>query len=160
MGGTELVYNLFSECHLGRNSPLCVSNPGSWDAIQPIITAIVTAMLVKGSLTVIHFGIKVPAGIFIPTLGVGACAGRVMGIFVQYMQVRSPDARLFASCHGDLNCACVLVNRTLGGELIRRIVDRYHSWLVCHDRCSSSVVWCYGTCCSSSRVLHKRSLFL
>jgi chloride channel 3/4/5 len=61
-------------------------------------------MVVKAGLTIITFGIKLPAGIFIPTLGVGACAGRVVGILMQYLQVRNPDARLFRGCNGDLDC--------------------------------------------------------
>ncbi|RXW25621.1 hypothetical protein EST38_g268 [Candolleomyces aberdarensis] len=104
MGGTELVYNLFSECHLGSHSSLCVSNPGSWESVTPVLNAVLTAMIVKGCLTIVTFGIKLPAGIFIPTLGVGACAGRILGILMRWLQYRHPDARLFASCNGDLNC--------------------------------------------------------
>lgn len=107
MGGTELVYNLFAECRTGSGNDhngLCVVNPGSFKAIWPVIHAILTALVVKSALTVVTFGIKVPAGIFIPTLGVGACAGRVLGIFMQYMQLRHPDARLFRACSGDLDC--------------------------------------------------------
>lgn len=104
MGGTELVYNLFSECRLGSKSSLCVSNPGSWEHAGPVVNAILTAMVVKGALTVVTFGIKVPAGIFIPTLGVGACAGRILGILMQWLQARNPNAGLFAACGGDLDC--------------------------------------------------------
>jgi H+/Cl- antiporter ClcA len=68
MGGTELVYDLFAECQPGGDSHggLCV---GKFASITPVISAIATAMLIRGSLTVITFGTKVPAGIFIPTLG-------------------------------------------------------------------------------------------
>ncbi|KAJ7579113.1 chloride channel [Mycena floridula] len=107
MGGTELVYNLFAECRTGSSNHhlgLCIVDPGSLDHIWPICRAILIAMVVKGALTVVTFGIKVPAGIFIPTLGVGACAGRVCGIIMQYLQVRNPDARLFRACGGDLDC--------------------------------------------------------
>jgi chloride channel 3/4/5 len=61
-------------------------------------------MCVKGALTVVTFGIKVPAGIFIPSLGVGACAGRVLGIFMQWLQLNYPNHRMFKSCQGDLDC--------------------------------------------------------
>jgi len=61
-------------------------------------------MFVKAGLTLITFGIKVPAGIFIPSLGVGACAGRVMGIFMQWLQWQSPDSRMFRACGGDMDC--------------------------------------------------------
>ncbi|EPQ57244.1 clc channel [Gloeophyllum trabeum ATCC 11539] len=105
MGGTELVYNLFAECRSGSvnsHEGLCVLDPPkqAWPAIK----AIAVALLVKGALTIVTFGIKVPAGIFIPTLGVGACAGRILGILVQWMQFKYPQSSLFASCHGDLDC--------------------------------------------------------
>ncbi|KZT28972.1 hypothetical protein NEOLEDRAFT_1154061 [Neolentinus lepideus HHB14362 ss-1] len=105
MGGTELVYDLFVECHSGNanaHGGLCVLDPPkqAW----PVIKAIATAFVVKGALTIVTFGIKVPAGIFIPTLGVGACAGRIMGILVQWLQFKYPQSRVFAVCHGDLDC--------------------------------------------------------
>ncbi|KAH9944710.1 chloride channel [Amylocystis lapponica] len=105
MGSTELVYNLFAECRSGSpntHSGLCVLNPP--EQAMPVIRAIFVAMLVKGALTIVTFGIKLPAGIFIPSLGVGACAGRILGILVQWMQYSHPDSAVFAVCKGDLNC--------------------------------------------------------
>ncbi|CAK5281533.1 unnamed protein product [Mycena citricolor] len=107
MGGTELVYNLFAECRTGSgntHSGLCVVDPGSIAHVWPVARAILIALVVKGGLTIITFGIKVPAGIFIPTLGVGACAGRIMGLLVQYLQVRNPDSTVFRACGGDIDC--------------------------------------------------------
>ncbi|KAH6910369.1 voltage-gated chloride channel [Coprinopsis sp. MPI-PUGE-AT-0042] len=104
MGGTELVYNLFAECRPGSHRELCISTPGVWEHTWPVISEILTAMIVKAALTVVTFGIKVPAGIFIPTLGVGACAGRIMGILMKYLRARHPEAPIFASCGGDLDC--------------------------------------------------------
>ena len=73
MGGTELVYNLFSECGPDNDSHegLCPRDPISYAG--PLAQSIGVALLVKGALTIVTFGIKLPAGIFIPTLGVGAC---------------------------------------------------------------------------------------
>ena len=70
MGGTELVYNLFAECQPGSpntHSGLCVIDPSS--QALPVIRSIFVALVVKSVLTLITFGIKLPAGIFIPTLG-------------------------------------------------------------------------------------------
>jgi chloride channel 3/4/5 len=128
MGGTELVYNLFSECRTGsRNthSGLCVIDPGSYEHVRPVVRAILIAMLVKGTLTVVTFGIKVPAGIFIPTLGVGACAGRVLGIAMQWLQLNYPNLGVFEVCKGDLDCivpglyAMVGAAATLSGVTVR-----------------------------------------
>lgn len=105
MGGTELVYNLFAECRTGTGtaqSGLCILDPPT--QAWPAIRAIAVALLVKGALTIVTFGIKLPAGIFIPTLGVGACAGRILGITVQWLMWKHPDSLLFRKCGGDLDC--------------------------------------------------------
>lgn len=70
MGGTELVYNLFAECRQGSantHEGLCVLHPP--EQALPVIKAIATALAVKGGLTIVTFGVKLPAGIFIPSLG-------------------------------------------------------------------------------------------
>jgi chloride channel 3/4/5 len=105
MGGTELVYELFAECRTGNtHSGLCVLDPGNHTQVWPLVRAIFVAMVVKGALTVVTFGIRVPAGIFIPTLGVGACAGRLLGIWTQWLQWKYPNSRMFSGCGGDLDC--------------------------------------------------------
>lgn len=56
---------------------------------------------------------------------VGACAGRILGILVQWMQYEHPDSRIFKSCNGDLNCvipglyAMVGAAATLSGVTVR-----------------------------------------
>lgn len=99
LGGTELVYNLFAECHEGdSHEGLCANQTSE---ILPLITAIGIAMMVKGALTIVTFGIKVPAGIFIPTLGVGACFGRIVGLAVQYLHWERPSLGMFEACNDD-----------------------------------------------------------
>ncbi|KAF9227313.1 hypothetical protein BS17DRAFT_800360 [Gyrodon lividus] len=107
MGGTELVYSLFSECQTDgadSHSGLCVLDPGDLEHVWPVVQEILVAMVAKGALTIVTFGIKLPAGIFIPTLGVGACAGRVVGIAVQHLQWKYPENAVFSVCKGDMNC--------------------------------------------------------
>ncbi|KAL7415855.1 chloride channel [Mrakia frigida] len=100
MSGTELVLSLLSECTPESASHLCVSRP---EEIGGVVSSILLAMLVKGGLTVITFGIKLPAGVFIPTLAVGACCGRVLGLGIQYLESQYPSASIFETCtkHGD-----------------------------------------------------------
>lgn len=107
MGGTELVANLFAECRTDGSGPsdgldLCARDPAF--LAGPVARSIGVALLVKGALTVVTFGIKLPAGIFIPTLGVGACAGRILGIFVQYWHWKHPTFKMFEACRGDMDC--------------------------------------------------------
>lgn len=104
MGGTELVYNLFSECGPDNDwhEGLCPRDPVGLAGMMA--KSIGVALLVKGALTIVTFGIKLPAGIFIPTLGVGACFGRILGIGIQYLQLTRPDLGMFKACDGDKNC--------------------------------------------------------
>jgi chloride channel 3/4/5 len=105
MGGTEFVYNLFAMCLPGSpntHEGLCVLDPGKQTFY--VIRMIAVAMVLKAALTVVTFGIKLPAGIFIPTLGVGACAGRIVGLAVQYAQWRWPAAPIFSSCKPNAQC--------------------------------------------------------
>ncbi|GAA5978499.1 hypothetical protein JCM11641_007964 [Rhodosporidiobolus odoratus] len=96
MGGTELISSLFSECHKHESlSGLCVATPA---AAWPLISSISLVLLVKALLTVCTFGIKLPAGIFIPTLCVGACAGRIAGLLVEIAHARWPTAAVFDVC--------------------------------------------------------------
>ncbi|KAJ1023093.1 hypothetical protein NDA16_003246 [Ustilago loliicola] len=105
MGGVELIADLFSECHEHESlEGLCVSQPSQ---IRPLILAILCAMTIKGLLTIITFGIKLPAGIFIPTLAVGACFGRIVGLLVQYVQWTHPDLGFFSWCPAS-DSACIV----------------------------------------------------
>jgi len=51
--------------------------------------------------TIVTFGMKIPAGIFIPTMVAGALFGRVVGLSMQYLVFHSPDSFAFAGCGGD-----------------------------------------------------------
>ena len=104
MGGTELIYSLFRDCRIHKNSDLCVNPESSASEVLAVVLSILLAMMVKAILTVITFGIRLPAGIFIPTLGVGACAGRLIGIGIKWFQMRYPDIALFSPCKGDTGC--------------------------------------------------------
>lgn len=133
MGGTELVYNLFSECvsDNDRHEGLCPRDPiihaGS------LVRSIGIALIVKGALTIVTFGIKLPAGIFIPTLGVGACFGRILGIVVQYLQYKHPESPMFAACNGDRDCvipglyAMVGAAATLSGVTVCQLIASTHA---------------------------------
>ncbi|KAG6903056.1 hypothetical protein C0995_007489 [Termitomyces sp. Mi166 len=107
MSGTELVYSLFAECQEGYSSQhagLCTVNPRTFWGIWSVIREVLVAMIIKACLTIVTFGIKVPAGIFIPSLGVGACAGRVLGLVIQWLQYQELGAKIFPNCAKDRDC--------------------------------------------------------
>ncbi|EIW67300.1 hypothetical protein TREMEDRAFT_34025 [Tremella mesenterica DSM 1558] len=97
MGGTELVASLFAECKNNSSNPLCAQHPHE---IASVISTIGFALLIKGALTIITFGIKLPAGIFIPSLVVGACFGRIIGLTLEWLEFAFPDLPIFGVCTG------------------------------------------------------------
>ena len=68
---------------------------------------LVVAALIRFSLTIVTFGIKVPAGLFIPSLFTGACVGRVVGMWVSYLQATQKSSYLFSECEGVPQNLCV-----------------------------------------------------
>lgn len=104
LGGTELVAKLFAECSIDSTSSLCVDSSFS---VGPIISVIGTALLIKASLTIITFGVVLPAGIFIPSLVIGACFGRIVGILLELFEHHHPNVPIFDTCRADTS-PCVV----------------------------------------------------
>ncbi|KAF8308326.1 hypothetical protein DL93DRAFT_2171178 [Clavulina sp. PMI_390] len=97
---SDLVANLFKDCDPSvQYFGLCNSNT-PWSTA---FTLIVTAML-KLALTAWTFGVKVPAGVFLPSLAVGASIGRALGILLQGLHRSHPTGYLFTSCPADGDC--------------------------------------------------------
>ncbi|KKF92552.1 H(+)/Cl(-) exchange transporter 5 [Ceratocystis platani] len=93
---SELVFQLASPCEDDEDdSGLC---PKAIEQIGPIMLNLLTALLIKGFLTVITFGIKIPAGIYVPSMVVGALFGRVVGHVVQWSVVRWPEFGMWSQC--------------------------------------------------------------
>ena len=101
---TELLFQLASPCK-DNASGLC---PQHASEIPSIIGYLCIAFVIKSILTTITFGIKVPAGIYVPSMVVGGLMGRIVGHLVQYLVLMYPDNAMFGSCPkgGDLE-GCV-----------------------------------------------------
>lgn len=90
IGGAELISELFQKC--GEHEPsngLCVMDPSQ---ISPLLTTLTYTLAAKTVLAIITFGIKLPAGIFIPSLVAGALFGRIIGLIVQKYQWAHSDS--------------------------------------------------------------------
>jgi chloride channel 3/4/5 len=95
---TELLFEIAAPCRLSDKSGLC---PQDGNEIMVIVRYLCVAFVVKAFLTIITFGIKLPAGIYVPSMVVGGLLGRIVGHLVQYLTFRFPDAAIFASCPAD-----------------------------------------------------------
>ncbi|PQE08207.1 Chloride channel 3 protein [Rutstroemia sp. NJR-2017a WRK4] len=93
----KLLLNLASPCDSDNSDSMGLC-PDNIDEIFPIISQLAIAFFIKGLLTIITFGIKVPAGIYVPSMVVGGLLGRIIGHLVQWLVLRFPNASLFGDC--------------------------------------------------------------
>lgn len=92
---TELLFEIASPCGDDNPTALC---PNDRDEVLSIVRYLFAAFIIKSFLTTITFGIKVPAGIYVPSMVVGGLLGRTVGHLVQYLAMSFPDSVLFRSC--------------------------------------------------------------
>ncbi|ODV92340.1 hypothetical protein CANCADRAFT_30518 [Tortispora caseinolytica NRRL Y-17796] len=100
---TEILNDLMQPCtsvfqtSAQKENVLCPSLDEIPDAMQSLLVA----FLIKTVLTTVTFGSKVPSGIYIPSMVIGAMFGRVVGLGLQYLHHTAPSLGfLFSSCSG------------------------------------------------------------
>ncbi|XP_077869292.1 H(+)/Cl(-) exchange transporter 4-like [Saccoglossus kowalevskii] len=109
MSSSQLIELLFNDCGPEDNFKLCnykhnytlmlhtgnvaasPAGPGVYESLWLLLLA----LIFKGVITVFTFGIKVPAGLFIPSMAVGACAGRLLGIGMEQAVYFNNDWGIF-----------------------------------------------------------------
>jgi chloride channel 3/4/5 len=69
-----------------------------------MIFSLAIATILRTLLVIVSFGCKVPAGIFVPSMAIGASFGRMVGIFVQHLHESFPESAFFAACEPDVPC--------------------------------------------------------
>ncbi|XP_061416629.1 H(+)/Cl(-) exchange transporter 4-like isoform X1 [Lethenteron reissneri] len=124
MNTSQLISELFTDCGPLKSSPLCdYVSLASNDSVEPgaggddvpdrpagpdVYTALwqlAMALATKIPLTVLTFGMKVPSGLFIPSMAVGAVAGRLLGVCVEQLAVQHRDWIFFRGwCHAGADC--------------------------------------------------------
>ncbi|XP_063416517.1 H(+)/Cl(-) exchange transporter 4-like isoform X3 [Mytilus trossulus] len=107
MNTSELIRQLFSRCGAEDKTMLCDYNRNSTslssytsstvagDEVYTALWMLFLGLLFKGLITIFTFGIKVPSGLFIPSMAVGAIVGRIVGIGVEQLVVRNHDNPFF-----------------------------------------------------------------
>ncbi|KAJ5587560.1 uncharacterized protein N7459_003325 [Penicillium hispanicum] len=97
---TEMMEILFRECEGGHDyNGLCESK-NRW----AMVVSLAIATVLRTGLVIISYGCKVPAGIFVPSMAIGASFGRMVGIMVQALHEAFPTSTFFASCEPDVPC--------------------------------------------------------
>lgn len=95
----DLLYEVASPCDTftDTGSSLCPT----LERIPAVIWSLTIAFVIKAFLTVITFGIKVPAGIYVPSMVVGGILGRIIGLIVQTLALNYAHTGLFGRCSAD-----------------------------------------------------------
>ncbi|KAJ5757757.1 uncharacterized protein N7511_006451 [Penicillium nucicola] len=97
---TEMMEILFRECEGAHDYDGLCEAKNRWS----MVLSLAIATVLRTGLVIISYGCKVPAGIFVPSMAVGASFGRMVGIMVQALHESFPKSAFFASCEPDVPC--------------------------------------------------------
>ncbi|THH01086.1 hypothetical protein EW026_g1533 [Hermanssonia centrifuga] len=97
---TEGMAILFRECDGGGDYDHLCQTSVQW----PMAYSLFIATILRIGMVVVSYGSKVPAGIFVPSMAIGATFGRMVGIIVKAMERSSHQSGIFAVCKPDVPC--------------------------------------------------------
>ncbi|XP_040822174.1 H(+)/Cl(-) exchange transporter 3 isoform X5 [Ochotona curzoniae] len=116
---SELIKELFTDCGPLESSSLCdyrndmnaskivddIPDRPAGVGVYSAIWQLCLALIFKIIMTVFTFGIKVPSGLFIPSMAIGAIAGRIVGIAVEQLAYYHHDWFIFKEwCEVGADC--------------------------------------------------------
>ncbi|XP_046735055.1 H(+)/Cl(-) exchange transporter 4 isoform X6 [Diprion similis] len=117
MNTSQLIYLLFSQCGVSNADMLCDYDRNFTDVNSAIEIAaagprvyqavwlLVLALILKLIMTIFTFGMKVPCGLFIPSLCLGAIMGRIVGIGMEQLAYKYPHIWVFSEeCSTGVDC--------------------------------------------------------
>ncbi|KAI0305401.1 voltage-gated chloride channel [Multifurca ochricompacta] len=97
---TESMSILFRECEDGGDFEHLCQTSVQWRMVNSLLLATFVRML----LVIVSYGCKVPAGIFVPSMAIGATFGRMLGILVKALYRAYPTSGIFSVCQPDVPC--------------------------------------------------------
>ncbi|OTA98843.1 hypothetical protein M426DRAFT_325637 [Hypoxylon sp. CI-4A] len=97
---TESMEILFLECEGTEDYQGLCDNDKRWSNI----VSLTIATIIRIFLVIISYGCKVPAGIFVPSMAIGASFGRTVGIIMQAIYHAHPESTFFSACQPDVPC--------------------------------------------------------
>jgi chloride channel 3/4/5 len=96
----ELTWLLFADCASVKDDILGLCDDGHFVNS----TLLLIAALFGAVFTAITFGLRVPAGVILPSMAVGGLYGRMFGVVFQHLQGVFSSAFFFAGCDPDTQC--------------------------------------------------------
>ncbi|KAL2070715.1 hypothetical protein VTL71DRAFT_13741 [Oculimacula yallundae] len=97
---TESMEILFLECEGAEDYNGLCDKENRWS----MVLSLTIATILRIFLVIISYGCKVPAGIFVPSMAIGASFGRTIGILVQALHEAYPTSVFFSACQPDVPC--------------------------------------------------------
>jgi chloride channel 3/4/5 len=97
---TESMEILFLECEGAEDYNGLCDRENRWK----MVISLTLATILRIFLVIISYGCKVPAGIFVPSMAIGASFGRTVGILVQALHEAYPQSVFFSACAPDVPC--------------------------------------------------------
>ncbi|KAI1820818.1 voltage gated chloride channel [Xylaria intraflava] len=97
---TKSMEILFLECEGAEDYRGLCEQDKAWSNIM----SLTLATIIRVFLVIISYGCKVPAGIFVPSMAIGASFGRTVGIIMQTIYHANPESVFFSACPPDGPC--------------------------------------------------------
>ncbi|XP_048369969.1 H(+)/Cl(-) exchange transporter 5 [Sphaerodactylus townsendi] len=118
MSTSELISELFNDCGLLDSSQLCdyindvnstkgddLPDRAAGPGVHTAMWLLALALIFKAVITIFTFGMKVPSGLFIPSMAVGAIVGRLLGVGMEQLSYYHHDWGIFHSwCSPGADC--------------------------------------------------------
>ncbi|KAJ1726592.1 glycerol ethanol, ferric requiring protein [Coemansia biformis] len=95
----EMLSYLLQECKDRGWHDMCIP-----ENAPRVILGLLVATVLRAVGTVLAYGCKVPCGIFVPSMAIGASFGRMLGTLLQAIHRAHPKWLLFAQCAPDTAC--------------------------------------------------------
>lgn len=136
MPQSELINMLFSECGPTGGGLLCdyVTNttaslsggpPMAGKGVYVALWQLAVVFLLKLLITVFTFGIKIPTGLFIPSMVMGATLGRIVGVGMEQLAAFYPSWWVFGGqCAAGNRCITAGLYATVGAAAVLGGVTR------------------------------------
>ena len=99
---SEMVYLMFAECASIEDDIFGICRTGA--AYAGVVSQLWLAAILGFVLASVTFGLRIPAGIILPSMAIGSLYGRALGILAEIWQKSRPTAFIFANCERDVPC--------------------------------------------------------
>lgn len=95
----EMLRFLYNDCTNDDDNPLCTAdtNYSPWKTLGTLLFLSVEGFL----LTAVTYGMSIPGGVLLPSLVIGATIGRLLGVFMEFIQYKLSGTAPFLHCYNE-----------------------------------------------------------